>query len=157
MCPLTCSAPTWVQSTALLLVRVVVGAAFILHGWPKIQNPMSWMGSGTENSLPGIVQAIPAVLEFGGGILLAAGLITRIAALGLVSVMIAALAMVHIPRGDPFVAQGKPSAELASVYLVVNLLIAVTGPGAFSLDTLLFDRHPTTAPVPSGNVEPART
>ena len=34
---------TW-QSLALLVLRLVVGIAFILHGLPKIQNPMHWMG-----------------------------------------------------------------------------------------------------------------
>jgi putative oxidoreductase len=128
-----------------------------MHGWPKIQHPMDWM-SGMESAPPGFVQAIPAVLEFAGGILLAVGLVTRLAALGLVSVMIAALALYHIPHGHPFVAQGGPSAELASVYLVVNLLIAVTGPGVFSLDALIFGGcGGTPKPVVEGNPEAGRT
>ena len=121
MCPLTAPAPAWTVSGGLLLVRLVVGTAFILHGLPKIQNPLGWM-SGMENAPPGVFQAVAAVFEFVGGILLVAGLADAGAALALVSVMIGALALAHIPRGDPFVAVGKPSSELASVYLVVNLL-----------------------------------
>jgi putative oxidoreductase len=153
MCPLTAPAPAWATSTGLLLVRLVVGAAFILHGWPKIQNPTGWMNE-MPGAPPGIVQAIPAVFEFAGGILLAAGLITRGAALALVSVMIGALAMVHIPRGDPFVATKGPSSELASVYLAVNLLLAATGPGMFSLDALLFDRC-CAAPARTSDTPPS--
>ena len=145
MCPLTAPAPAWTVSTGLLLVRLVVGAAFILHGWPKVQNPTGWMNE-MPGAPPGAVQAIPAVFEFVGGILLAAGLLTRGAALALASVMIAALALVHIPRGDPFVAVGRSSAELASAYLVVNLLIAATGPGTFSLDESLFGRCCVVSP-----------
>jgi hypothetical protein len=33
-----------VGSVGLLLLRLVVGVAFVLHGWPKIQNPFGWMG-----------------------------------------------------------------------------------------------------------------
>jgi putative oxidoreductase len=156
MSPLIAPAPAWVTSSGLLLVRLVIGAAFILHGWPKIQNPFGWMNQ-MENAPPGVIQAIPAVFEFGGGILLALGLLTRVTALALASVMIAALALVHIPHGHPFVAQGKPSAELASVYLVMNLLIAATGAGAYSLDAVLFGRHYAIAPAPGGYVEPVRT
>jgi len=35
----------------LLIVRFFVGYAFILHGWGKMQSPMSWMGP--ESPVPG--------------------------------------------------------------------------------------------------------
>jgi hypothetical protein len=54
--------------------------------------------------------------------------------------------LVHIPKGDPFVAVGRPSAELASVYLAFSLLVAATGPGAYSLDALLFGREHIATP-----------
>lgn len=156
MSPLIAPAPAWATSSGLLLVRLVIGVALILHGWPKMQNPFGWM-NGMENAPPGILQATAAFIEFGGGILLVLGLLTRVAALAMVAQMLAALALVHIPHGHPFVAQGKPSAELASVYLVMNLLIAATGAGAYSLDAVIFGRHHATVPVPGGYVEPVRT
>lgn len=137
------------KSFALLLVRLVVGVAFILHGWPKVQNPQAWM-AGMENAPHPAIQAIAAFVEFGGGILLAVGLLTRFAALALATVMIGALALVHVPQGHPFLAKWNPGAELASVYLVVNLLIAITGAGAFSLDKLLFGRCREVPPSVGG-------
>lgn len=124
-------------SIGLLFLRVAMGIVFILHGWPKIQNAFSWMG--TDSGVPGIFQAAAAVAEFGGGIALALGLLTRFSALSIAGVMVGALALVHIPHGDPFVGKpGAPSSEPATVYLVCALLFVLVGPGRFSLDALLF-------------------
>ena len=43
-----------VASAALLVLRVVVGTAFIIHGWQKIQTPFSWMGP--QSPVPGLFQ-----------------------------------------------------------------------------------------------------
>src|SRR5262245_13361627 len=137
MCPLTTPAPAWATSTGLLLLRIVVGAAFVLHGWPKIQNPFGWMG----DALPGILQSLAAVAEFGGGIALLLGLLTRPAALGLAVTMAVAAGTYHIPKGDPFVPKpGGAGWELAAVYFACSVLFLLKGPGWFSLDRLLFGR-----------------
>ena len=125
------------ESAAILLVRLVMGAAFILHGWPKIQHATTWMNA-MGSSMPGPIQALSALLEFGGGILLLLGLITPLGALAIVLQMIGALSLVHLPHHDPFVAVGKTSFELPLLYLVVAGTILATGPGAFSLDALFF-------------------
>jgi putative oxidoreductase len=73
---------------ALLLVRLVMGLAFVLHDWPKIQNPMGWMNAMGGSSVPSFLQALAALAEFGGGIALILGLLTPVAAFGLVCQMI---------------------------------------------------------------------
>jgi putative oxidoreductase len=100
-----------------------------------------------DSAPPGILQASAAVIEVGGGFLLVLGLLTRVATLALAAQMVAALALVHIPHGDPFVAQGRPSAELACVYLAFALLLTATGAGAYSLDALIFGRERAAAPA----------
>ena len=40
---LAAPAPEAVVSTALLLIRLAMGTAFILHGLPKLENPTGWM------------------------------------------------------------------------------------------------------------------
>ena len=124
---------------ALLLVRLVMGIAFILHGWPKIQNPMGWMNA-MGSSVPSFLQALAVLAEVGGGIGLILGLLTPIAAFGLVCQMLGALILVHFPQGHAFVSQSGPSYELPLVYLVVSILLIALGPGKWSLDAKLFGR-----------------
>jgi putative oxidoreductase len=122
---------------ALLLIRLLAGYAFVLHGWGKIQNPLNWMGQGS--SIPGIFQALAAVSEFGGGFALITGFLTRLGALGIGCTMAVAVYMHRFVMGDPFMnLSGGRSYEPASVYLVIALLLLIAGPGRFSLDRIIF-------------------
>jgi putative oxidoreductase len=127
----------------LLLLRAVTGAAFMFHGWYKMQSPggaFGWMG--TEAPVPGALQGLAVLAEFGGGLALLLGLLTPLAALGIAGTMIVALGMVHLPHGHPFVGQpGKPSYELAAAYLADAILFMLAGPGSLSLDGLLFAKR----------------
>ena len=134
-------------AVALLLVRLVMGAAFVLHGWPKIQNPATWMNAMGMEQVPGFLQALAALAEFGGGLALIMGLLTPLAALGLICQMIGALSLVHLPQGDPFVSMQGTSYELPLMYLVLAILLLVLGPGRFSLDYLLVGRHPALSSI----------
>jgi putative oxidoreductase len=126
------------QSLGLLVLRLVVGTAFILHGLPKIQNPMHWMG----DKVPPVFQVASAIAEFGGGIALIIGFLTPIAAAALVINMIVALTLVHFPQHQPFVGKGgAPNFELPLVYLAIMIGLIATGPGRFSLDALLWGSH----------------
>ena len=133
---LYCDPGSMRASVALLLVRLVMGTAFVLHGWPKIQKPMEWMGA--DAPVPGPLQAAAAVAEFGGGIALIIGLLTPLAAVGLAITMGVAVGMVHIPSGHPFVGKGGPSWELPAIFFAVAILFLLVGPGRLSLDACLF-------------------
>ena len=123
-------------SVGLLAVRIAVGAALMLHGRPKIENPLAWMGA---EGLPGVLQGAAAVAEFGGGAALVVGLLTRPFALLIAITMATAACMVHISAGHAFVAKAPaPSWELAGVYFAVAVQFLLTGPGRISLDALLF-------------------
>jgi putative oxidoreductase len=128
----------------LLLLRVVMGTAFILHGWPKIQEATHWMKPPAVPQ-PAIMQALAAFAEFGGGIALVLGALTPLAALLLAGTMVGALVLVHLPANHPFVGQGGPSYELAAVYLSAAVMFLLTGPGQFSVDAQLFGRRFTTS------------
>jgi putative oxidoreductase len=134
-------------SVGLLLLRLVVGAAFLFHGWPKIQKPLDWIPY--ETAIPGVLQAGAAVAEFFGGAALILGLLTRLAALGL-AITMAVAAGLHISNGDPFVSMSPPSWELAAVYLAGSLLFLLAGAGRFSLDALLFGSPGRSLSAPPG-------
>jgi putative oxidoreductase len=69
---------------ALFVLRAVAGSAFVLHGSTKIRDPFHWMDHiPNVEPAPGVLQALAAVAEFGGGFALILGLFTPIAALAI--------------------------------------------------------------------------
>src|SRR5262245_57500072 len=68
-------------STGLLILRLVAGLAFIFHGYGKITKPFGWMPP--DSGVPGILQALAALSEFGGGLAWMLGLLMPLASLGI--------------------------------------------------------------------------
>lgn len=123
-------------SFALLALRIVTGTAFILHGWGKIQQPFGWMPA--ESGVPGFLQFLAALSEFGGGIAWIIGLVTPLASFGMACTMVVATLFHAVVLKDPFVSQGGGSYELALVYLIVSLVFMFVGVGKFSADHFIF-------------------
>jgi putative oxidoreductase len=122
---------------SLLLVRLVFGVAFMIHGFPKILAPFSWMGP--DSGIPGVFLFLAALSEFGGGLALIIGLLTRLASLGMAFTMIVAVYTHMMVFKQPFIdITGKGSYEIALIYLMMALFFMVYGPGKFSLDSKVF-------------------
>ena len=103
---------------------------------------------GPNAPVPGVIQAMAAVAEFGGGLCWVLGLLTPLASLLIACTMAVATGMVHIPAGHPFVtAKGGPSYEPALGYLAVALALLLVGPGRLSLDWFLLGRRRDTTRV----------
>ena len=139
----------------LLILRLAVGAAFIFHGWYKIESAgglTGWMG---DAPVPGVLQAAAALSEFGGGALLIVGLLMPLASFLLACTMAVAIGMVHIPAGQPFVnaLPAGPSWELPAAYLGAVLAMLLAGPGQVSLDYVIFGRGRSELP-PAGTYRP---
>jgi putative oxidoreductase len=130
------------MSLGLLILRLVVGLTMAAHGAQKL---FGWFGGyglqGTGGFLeklgffPGRRNALFAGLaEFTGGLLLALGLATPLAATLIVSVMFVAVATVHLKNGYFNSNQGY---EYNLTLAVVALGIAIMGAGPISLDAAL--------------------
>ena len=107
----------------LLLLRVVAGVGLMMHGWDKIHHPFSWMKAG---NIPGPLQALAALGEFGGGFGLAIGFLTPLSAFGILCTMCGAWFIAH--KGDPWINPGGKSFELPSLYALIAVTIILTGP-----------------------------
>jgi putative oxidoreductase len=121
---------------AMLLLRVVIGFAFVLHGAPKIEHASSWM-DGMPFHPPAFLQEMAAVAEFFGGMALIAGVASRIAATLIAIDMVVALTAVHLPAHAPLVSSHGDSLELPAVYLIGAVAIVLVGPGRWSADALI--------------------
>lgn len=133
---------TMLASTGLLVLRLFCGYAFMVHGWGKIQKPFSWMPP--EMGYPGILLALAALAEFGGGLAWILGLLTPVASFGLACTMTVAAWFHVVISKQGMVATGPgPSGEPAMVYLCVAIALLLVGPGRFSVDAVLFREKKT--------------
>ncbi len=121
-------------SIGLLVLRLVAGCGFMLHGLPKIKNPFNWMGP--DAAIPPFFQSLAAVSEFGGGIAWMLGALTPFFSFGAACTMTVAVWTHAVVRGDPFVGKGA-SYEPALLFLSIALLLILAGPGRYSIDALI--------------------
>src|SRR5919198_2019298 len=126
------------MSYVLLLLRVVVGGTMAAHGAQKLFGWFEGPGlGGVRGMLANFGFRLPSLLAVGlaltesAGVLFALGLLTPFVALGIVVVMLNAIALVHFKNG--FWA-GKGGYEFNLVLLAAAVGVAATGPGRFSLD-----------------------
>jgi putative oxidoreductase len=126
----------------LLVLRLVVGLLLAGHGAQKL---FGWFGgpglkgvAGWLASLglrPPMFWAVMAGLsEFGGGLLLALGLLNPLGSLGIIGAMLMAIALVHWGKG---LWASEGGSELLLTNIAVALAIALTGPGTYALDPIL--------------------
>ncbi len=130
------------MSIGILILRLVVGLTLAAHGAQKL---FGWFGgyglTGTGGFLeqlgfvPGKRNALFAGLAEGvGGLFLALGFATPLAAAVIIAVMTVASVSVHLKHGFFNHNQGY---EYTMMLAVIALSIAITGPGPISLDALL--------------------
>jgi putative oxidoreductase len=123
---------------ALLALRLALGAIMIAHGAQKAFGGMpKFMGWLNSMGIPGWMGYLTVAAEFGGGILLVAGLLTRLAALSIVVDMAVAIAKVHWKNGL-LSAGGKVGYEFPLTCGIIAFALIFLGAGPISLDGAFF-------------------
>lgn len=119
---------------ALLLLRCGLALVFVFHGYPKLFGKTAVFVSAFKGvGLPAYFFYIAGVIELAGGLMLALGLYTRLAALLLVLDMVAAIWKYNLSEGIYAVGEY----ELPLVLGLAALAVATMGAGAFSVDDLI--------------------
>lgn len=129
------------MTVGLFLIRVALGLLLVGHGAQKL---FGWFGgfglAGTGSFFDAVgyrpgrrMAALAGLAELTGGLLLALGLLTPLAAAIIIGTMTAAAA-VHVANGL-WVSNG--GYETPMFYALTALGLAFTGPGSVSLDRLL--------------------
>lgn len=121
---------------ALTLLRLSVGVIFVVHGSMKLSNIAATADGFAQMGIPypDIAVYFAIAGEFGGGLGLVVGFLTRIAALGGLCTMAVAIAFVH--AGNGLLAKNG-GWEYPLTLLLVTLLFVVRGAGPLSIDAML--------------------
>ena len=135
------------NDSATAVLRFVLGVIFFAHGAQKM---LGWFGgygfSGTMGfftdvmHIPALFAFLAITAEFFGGLGLMLGFLTRIAALGIFSNMVVAIAMVHHRFGffmNWTGAQKGEGVEYHLLVLAITAFLMIRGAGAVSIDRVL--------------------
>lgn len=122
------------QPLALLVMRLVLGAIMIGHGYPKLFALSRQVQNVQNLGLPGWLAYFSVMAEFLGGIGVLVGLLTRLAALGIVINMAVAISKVHWHNG----LVGKGGYELPLSVAAIAFGLIFFGAGPISLDAVVW-------------------
>ena len=116
------------QPLGLLVLRLVLGSIMIAHGWQKIADHLHGItGMMHQLGLPPYLAYLVVAAEFGGGILILIGFLTRFAAFAIFIDMLVAILKVHLPHGL-FASNGGFEFPLSCAAIAFALIFSGAGP-----------------------------
>ncbi|HKI01818.1 MAG TPA: DoxX family protein [Thermoanaerobaculia bacterium] len=133
----------------MLIVRLTLGIVMFPHGAQKL---LGWFGGGgfsatmagmTAMGLPAAVVFLVILAEFFGALSLITGFLGRVGAFGVLSVMLGAIFLVHLPNGFFMNWMGSQKGEGFEYHLLaigMALAVLVKGSGALSIDRSMSDK-----------------
>ncbi len=135
-----------VVSLLILALRVFFGVLFFTHGLDKMINfntlsetYPSVLGFGSYMTL-----MVSIFCEFACSLFLIAGLMERVVLLPMIASMAVAFFDIH---------DGMfPEGELSLIYLILFVVLLLTGPGRYSIDYLIDMKFQKEKKAPLGNI-----
>jgi len=120
---------------AALPLRLALGVAFLVHGYPKLSGPGAKQTRDYMKTVgvPPTLTTLTALLEFLGGIALIIGFLTRIAGILIALEMVATTILSKNKLQKKYVL----GYELDIAYLAMALALFLLGAGPASLDSLI--------------------
>jgi putative oxidoreductase len=126
-----------------LILRLCLAAIFIFHGYQKVATAGNEGGAAwdkSETAPPKLVQMAVAYGEFAGGLAMAIGFLTRIAALGIIALMAGAIYTRTGVNGFDNLSHGY---EYNVAIIAMALSLFFLGPGSVAVDRFLRIRRRT--------------
>jgi putative oxidoreductase len=115
---------------ALLLMRLLVGVVFISSGWSHAKDPVT---RGKQIGMsPGFTRFL-GLAELAGGVGVALGVLTQLAALGLILIMLGAIQKKIFVWHTGFWGKSSDGWHYDLLFITMCLVIATTGGGRYVL------------------------
>jgi putative oxidoreductase len=125
------------QPLALVVLRLVLATVMIAHGSQKVFGGMPRFQSMVSGiGFPAWLAYLSAAAEFGGGILVLLGVLTRFAALAITIDLAVAIVRVHAKAG----LRGPGGFEFPMAVAAIAFALIFFGPGPISLDSIFSGR-----------------
>lgn len=140
----------WIEKRSNLfvdLVRIYLGVGLFVRGILFFNKPVllseSLLSAGQYSDSANFLAHLIAMIHVAGGLMLAVGFLTRLAALIQIPILFVAVFFVHLPEGLMTTGQ---SLEFSALVLFLLIILFVRGSGRLSLDSYVLDREPQPIP-----------
>ena len=126
------------HEAAATILRLVLGATFLIHGAAKFQGGIeNTVGFFESLGLPGFSAYIVALIELVGGLAMLLGVGTRV--VSVLFAIVLAVAVVKVKLAGGFLGNGQMAGfELDLALLAISIFLAITNKSLFALDNVIF-------------------
>jgi putative oxidoreductase len=126
-------------NAALFFIRIASACAFLYHGSGILLGAFGGPGPrqfAAHLHQPAVIGYLVGLAQVCGGLAMLTGILIRLGAVCIITVMIGAIFLVHLPHGFDI---GKGGFEYAFTQGLIALAILIAGAGSWSLAPLLPD------------------